>query len=435
MLDLRFVVENLDEVRTQLARRGSIPEALDSIRERSDVRKKIIAELEQLRAKRNEVSAQMASVDKKSEEFAKVREAMKAVGDLIKTLEPRLKEIETELETLLLYLPNLPHETTPDGKDEHANVVVKTWGEKPSFAFVPKDHVDLGTGLGIVDFERAVKISGARFSVLQRAGSQLERSLMMFMLDTHTREHGYIEVWPPVLIKEASMRGTGQLPKFEKDAFQIAGGWDGGEGETERLFLAPTAEVPVTNLHADEIFEATDLPRAYTAYTACFRSEAGSYGKDTRGLIRQHQFDKVELVRFVRPEDGPAELEKLTGHACTILEKLQLHYRVVSLCTGDLGNASRKTYDLEVWLPGQNAYREISSCSWFGEYQSRRAKIRYRPSPSDKPQLVHTLNGSGLAIGRTLVAILEQYQQADGSVIVPEVLRPYMGGLERIQKP
>jgi seryl-tRNA synthetase len=306
-------------------------------------------------------------------------------------------------------------------------------GEKPTFAFAPRDHVDLGLALDILDFERAGKVSGARFSVLKGMGSRLERGLMQMMLDLHVDEHGYTEVWPPVLIKDSAMRGTGQLPKFAADAFRIAKDWDThGETEGHDLYLAPTAEVPVTNLHTDEIIDGEHLPIAYTAYTACFRSEAGSYGKDTRGLIRQHQFDKVELVRFCRPEDAEDQLEQLTTHAENVLRKLGLHYRVVQLCSADMGFAATKSYDLEVFLPGQDAFREISSCSWFSDFQARRANIRYRPEPKGKPRFLHTLNGSGLAIGRTLVAILEQNQQADGSVVIPQVLRPYVGGRERI---
>jgi seryl-tRNA synthetase len=431
MLDLRHVIDHLDEVRAGLARRGKVDLALDVVSQRAGERRDVIVELESLRAKRNEVSASLAKVDKKSAEFTTQREAMRTVGDRIKELEARHREIESEIEQALLVIPNIPHASVPDGQGSEDNPVVRVWGDKPTYAFTPKDHVDLGTSLGIVDFDRGAKISGARFTVLRGAGAALERALMMFMLDTHVREHGYTEIWPPVLINRQSMTGTGQLPKFEGDAFKIDKSWDVHGENKQDLFLAPTAEVPVTNLHADEILE--QLPIAYTAYTACFRSEAGSYGKDTRGLIRQHQFDKVELVRFCRPEDGPAQLELLTSHAEKILQKLGLHYRVVALCAGDLGGASQKTYDLEVWLPGMDAYREISSCSWFGDYQARRAKIRHRPAKGEKPELAHTLNGSGLAIGRTLVAILEQCQQADGSIRIPHELVKYTG-FEIIQR-
>ena len=437
MLDLRYVSENLDEVRARLAARGFDDAAvLDRLAEGAKERSSVIVEVEQLRQKRNEVSKRLAEVDKKSDEFAKARDEMRAVGERIKELEAKQREVESALDDVLLRLPNLPHPATPVGKSEADNVVVRVVGDKPSFAFTPKDHVDVGTTLGILDFERAAKISGARFAVMRGAGARMERALMAFMLDLHSNEHGYEEVWTPVLVKDSALRGTGQLPKFQADVFRIAReeGWTQHDETTAGydLYLIPTAEVPVTNLHADEIFEPGTLPVAYTAYTACFRSEAGSHGKDTRGLIRNHQFDKVELVRFCDPEQGEAELEKLLGHAEEVLKRLGLHYRVVQLCSSDMGFAAQKAYDIEVWLPGQDAYREISSCSWFGDFQARRARIRCRGEAKQKPRLAHTLNGSGLAIGRTLVAILEQNQQADGSVIVPEALRPYMGGLERI---
>lgn len=434
MLDARWVGEHLDEARAGLARRGFADETvLDRIASLSASRRAAVTALEARRRELNDASAAMAAVaDKKSPEFQAQRERLRGLGDAIKEAEAGLAAVEGELEEVLLGVPNLPHASVPDGADEHANAVVRVVGEKPTFAFAPKDHVDLGVGLGILDFERGTKLSGARFTVLRGAAARLERALMMFMLDVHTREHGYDEVWTPVLVRDSALRGTGQLPKFENDLFRIA---DFEEGEeARRLYLVPTAEVTVTNLHADEIFEPGKLPVTYTAYTACFRSEAGSYGRDTRGLIRQHQFDKVELVRFCAADQGEAELEKLTAHAESILRKLGLHYRVVHLCTGDMGFASQKTYDLEVWLPGQDAYREISSCSWFGDFQARRLRTRYRAEPKAKPQLVHTLNGSALAIGRTLVAILEQYQEADGSVRVPDALRPYLGGLERIER-
>ncbi|MFW6050389.1 MAG: serine--tRNA ligase [Myxococcota bacterium] len=430
MLDLRFVTEHLDDVRAGLARRGFADrDALDRLASLANQRRQLIVEVEQLRSERNEASQQMARLDKQSPEFGERREALRTLGDRIKGLEARHDEVEGELAELLLHLPNLPHASVPEGAGEADNPVVRTWGDEPAHdGYEPKDHVDVGTALGILDFDRAAKVSGARFVVLRGLGARLERALMQLMLDVHTREHGYEEVWLPVLVKDTAMRGTGQLPKFAADAFRIARDWDAhGETAGHELYLAPTAEVPITNLHADEILDGETLPRAYTAYTACFRSEAGSYGKDTRGMIRQHQFDKVELVRFCRPEDAPAQLELLTSHAEAILQRLGLHYRVSELCAGDLGFASMKTYDLEVWLPGQQAYREISSCSWFGDFQARRMKARYRPAPKEKPRLAHTLNGSGLAIGRTVVAILEQCQQADGSVRVPEALVPYMG--------
>ena len=437
MLDLRHVSENLADVKASLARRGfSDPGLLDKLGSLSDERRRVITDVEALRQKRNEASQAMGQVaDKKSAEFQAKREALRSLGDEIKQGEARQAELETELEAILLNLPNLPHADTPDGLSEEDNVERRVWGKKPELDFEVRDHVEIGTALGILDFERAAKISGSRFVVLKGRGSRLNRALMQFMLDVHTTEHGYEEVWPPVLVKDRAMRGTGQLPKFAQEAFRIAKDeeWEAqAEAQGHDLYLVPTAEVPITNLHAEEIIPEADLPIGYTGYTACFRSEAGSYGKDTRGMIRVHQFDKVELVRFCRPEDGAAELETLTKHAETILQKLGLHYRVVQLCAGDMGFAAQKSYDLEVWLPAQNAYREISSCSWFGDFQARRMKARFRPEPKGKPQHLHTLNGSGLAIGRTLVAILEQNQQADGSVKVPEALVPYMGGIERI---
>jgi seryl-tRNA synthetase len=437
MLDLRYVSENLAEIKAALAKRGFEDAALlDRLGDLAQRRRKSITSLEALRQERNEASQAMAQIaDKKSAVFQEKREALRSLGDRIKDGELEQGEHERELEAILLNLPNLPHAQTPPGLTEADNVPVRVWGDKPDFAFDVKDHVALGTALGILDFERASKISGSRFVVLKGLGARLNRALMQFMLNLHSDEHGYEEVWPPVLVKDTAMRGTSQLPKFAKDAFRIAkdADWEAeAEAEGHDLYLVPTAEVPITNLHAEEIVEQRELPLAYTGYTACFRSEAGSYGKDTRGMIRVHQFDKVELVRFCRPQDGEAELEKLTAHAETVLQRLGLHYRVVQLCAGDMGFAAQKSYDLEVWLPAQNAYREISSCSWFGDFQARRMKARFRPEPKGKPQLLHTLNGSGLAIGRTLVAILEQCQEADGSIRIPEALRPYMGGVEKI---
>ena len=437
MLDRNIVSERFDEVRAQLARRGfDDEETLNRVAALVDARRKAIAEQQAFQEKRNATSAAMGRMaDKSSEEFARLREAMREVKETLKALDKKVAETEAELDELMLQLPNLPAEDCPDGFDESGNVEVRVWGERPSFDFAPKDHVDLGVNLGIVDFERAVKISGSRFVVLRGMGARLERALMQFMLDLHVDTHGYTEVWPPVLVNDAALRGTGQLPKFAKDVFRIAQDEDwAAQRETQgrELYLIPTAEVPVTNLHAGEILAADALPIAYCAYTPCFRSEAGSYGKDTRGMIRQHQFDKVELVRFVTPETAREEHAHLTAHAEKVLQALGLHYRVMELCAGDLGFAAKKCFDLEVWLPGQQAFREISSCSWFGDFQARRMKIRYRPEPKAKPRLVHTLNGSGLAIGRTRVAILEQYQQADGTVVVPEALRPYLGGRDRI---
>jgi seryl-tRNA synthetase len=406
MLNLRDVSENLPDVKAALTRRGfADADLLDRLGALAEERRSVITDVEALRQERNEASQAMAKVaDKKSEEFQSKREQLRTLGDQIKQSEARQSEVEGELETILLNLPNLPHPDTPDGLTEDDNVEVRVWGKKPSFDFDLRDHVEVGTGLGILDFERAAKISGSRFVVLKGLGSRLNRALMQFMLDVHTSEHGYEEVWPPVLVKDSAMQGTGQLPKFAKDAFRMA----------------------------KDIIPGAELPLAYTGYTACFRSEAGSYGKDTRGMIRVHQFDKVELVRFCHPDDGEAQLEVLTQDAEAILQKLGLHHRVVQLCAGDMGFAAQKSYDLEVWLPAQNTYREISSCSWFGDFQARRMRARFRPEEKGKPRLLHTLNGSGLAIGRTLVAILEQNQQADGSVVVPEVLVPYMGGIERI---
>jgi seryl-tRNA synthetase len=425
MLDLRYVVDHLPEVRAALARRN--PEAaapLDAIADLAKARREAIMASESKASARNAANAEMAKLPKTSPEFAERRDRLKALSAEIKEIDKRLSEIDAKIEEILLGVPNAPDPAVPTGAGSDDNVVVRTWGDKPSFAFEPKAHWDLGTSLGILDFERAAKLSGPRFTILMGHGARLSRAIATFMLELHTREHGYTEIAPPLLVKDTTMRGTGQLPKFQDDAFKTV---KSDPEKTYDLYLIPTAEVPVTNLYADEIVEGSRLPLAYTAWTPCFRSEAGSYGKDVRGLIRQHQFDKVELVRFATPETSDAELEKLTSHAARVLEKLGLHHRVVQLCTGDLGFSARKTYDLEVWLPGQGAYREISSCSNCGDFQARRAQIRYRPAPGEKPRLLHTLNGSGLAVGRTLVAILEQYQQKDGSVVVPEALRPYMG--------
>jgi seryl-tRNA synthetase len=416
-------VSRLSEV---LRRGGSdVADLVEGIRSLDQRRRDLQSSLDTLRAERNAANQRMAALDKKSAEFAEARDSLRELSQKIKAGETELGAVETEVEAKLLLVPNAPHASVPAGASENDNPVVHTWGEKPSFAFAPKPHWEIGEALGILDFEAAARISGARFCVLRGAGARLTRALMNFMVETHI-ERGYAEIWPPVLLRRHAMEGTGQLPKFEADAFKTA-------GENE-FFLAPTAEVPVTNLHREEILEPGRLPIRYVAYTPCFRAEAGSYGKDTRGLIRQHQFDKVEIVKFVEPETSYQELEGLREDAEEVLKRLGLHYRVVELCTGDLGNAAAKTYDLEVWLPGQEAYREISSCSNFEEFQARRAKIRYRPAAGEKPRAVHTLNGSGVAIGRTIVAILEQCQQADGSVVVPAALRPFMGGLERISR-
>ncbi len=423
MLDLRYVVDNLEEVRAQLGRRGpQHTAALDEIaRLRGERSAGIQARDARIQAQKAESEA-MARAPKNTPEFAQKRDELKKLSAEIKELEGKVAEVEAKLTELLLDVPNLPHASVPDGRDESANVVVRTWGQKPNVEN-PKDHVDVGNKLGILDLEAAARISGARFVLLKGAGARLERALAAFMLDLHTREHGYTEIAPPVLIRGEALRGTGQLPKFEADLFKTQ------KTEAEKsfdLYLSPTSEVQLTNLHADEILDEASLPRRYTAWTSCFRSEAGAYGKDTRGMIRVHQFQKVELVHITAADASDQALEDLTGHAEKVLQGLGLHYRVVSLCAGDMGFAARKTYDLEVWLPSQNTFREISSCSNCGDFQARRAQIRYR-SGKDKPKLAHTLNGSGIAVGRALVAVLENYQQPDGSLIVPEALRPYMG--------
>jgi len=426
MLDARYVADHFDEVRAQLARRGAeFAEAIDGVVSLVTSRRELTRKTELLQAERNSASDAMAKLAKSGDKqgMAARRDELKALSENVKALELDLAAAEAQIEEILLGIPNVPHESVPDGQTEDKNVVVRTWGEKPSFAFEPKPHYELGEKLGILDFERAAKLSGARFSVLWGLGARLERALAAFMLDLHTGEHGYTEVYPPYLVKAEALRGTSQLPKFEEDLFKTK---RSDPNDPSALYLIPTAEVPVTNLHADEILEAAQLPLGYTAYTPCFRSEAGSYGRDVRGLIRQHQFDKVEIVRFSTPEQSLAELEKLTLHAEEVLKRLNLHYRVVEHCAGDLGFAATKGYDLEVWLPSQSTYREISSCSVFGDFQARRAKIRYRPEAKAKPRLLHTLNGSGLAIGRTWVAIVEQFQQADGSVLIPEALRAFM---------
>lgn len=427
MLDARTVAENFEVTQKALLRRGAAAaQSLEGIRDLSKKRLALILETEEAQSQRNAANQEMSKLAKGGDKaaFQARRDELKELSDKVKRLETELAELHEQIEQCLLLVPNLPHPQIPDGTGSEDNPVLRTWGEKPVFSFEPKAHDVIGESLRLLDFERGAKLSGARFTVLFGQCAKLERALIHFMLDLHTTQHGYTEVYPPYLVRGETMRGTGQLPKFEEDLFKT---YRADPEDQNALYLIPTAEVPVTNLHADEILEAADLPLAYTAYTPCFRSEAGSHGRDVRGLIRQHQFDKIELVRFVTPEDAEAQLELLTGHAEEVLRRLGLHYRVVTLCAGDLGAASTKTYDLEVWLPSQNAYREISSCSWFTDYQARRAKIRYRAEPKGKPRLLHTLNGSGLAVGRTLVAILEQYQQADGSVLVPEVLRPFMG--------
>jgi seryl-tRNA synthetase len=427
MLDARYVSEHLDEVRALLARRSPEDAALlETVAGLARTRRELVTTTEKLQSERNAASDGMAALAKSGNRDAMQarREELKKLSEEVKRRETELTELESAIEEKLLSIPNVPHATTPDGKTDADNPVVRVVGEQPRFDFTPREHSDIGASLGILDLDRAAKLSGARFSVLWGAGARLERALAAFMLDLHTREHGYTEVYPPFLVKAEALRGTGSLPKFEADLFKT---YRGDPNDPAPLYLIPTAEVPVTNLHADEIIEGEKLPLAYAAYSPCFRSEAGSYGRDVKGLIRQHQFDKVEIVRFCAPENGLSELELLTGHAENVLKRLGLAYRVVEHVTGDLTFQSTKSYDLEVWLPSQNAYREISSCSWFGDYQARRAKIRYRPEPKAKPRLLNTLNGSGLAIGRTWLAILEQFQQKDGSVLLPAPLHAFMG--------
>jgi seryl-tRNA synthetase len=425
MLDLRHVMDHLEEVQAGLRRRSAAAaETLAPIAALGAERRALIGAVETMQAQRNQANEAMAKADKKSPAFAEKRDELKRLSVEIKEAERALGDVEARIQSQLAVVPNVPEPTVPDGKGEEDNQVVRVWGEKPLFSYEPRPHWDIGVALGILDFERAAKISGPRFTVLFGAAARLERALISFMLDLHTREHGYTEVLPPFLVKDSALYGTTQLPKFEEDLFKTR------KSDPDRaydLYLIPTAEVPVTNLHADEILEREQLPLAYTAYTPCFRSEAGSHGKDVRGLIRQHQFDKVELVRFCVPQDSASQHDLLTSHAEEVLKRLHLHYRVSLLCAGDMGFGSQRTYDLEVWLPGQGTYREISSCSNFGDFQARRAQIRFRPEPKAKPRLLHTLNGSALAVGRTLLAILEQYQQQDGTVIVPAALRPFMG--------
>ena len=394
-------------------------------------RRKLQGELDSLRQQRNAANETMARLDKKSAEFAAARDGMKSLASRIKEGEGELAHLEAICEQHLLVIPNAPHASVPDGASEADNPVVATWGEKPAFSFPPRPHDELGRALGVFDFEGGARIAGARFTVLRGAASRLNRALLNYMMDLHT-QHGYEEAWPPAIVRRAALVGTGQLPKFAEDVFRLDIPVGPDHDANNDLFLSSTAEIQMTNLHMDQILDGDTLPRKFCAYAACFRSEAGAAGRDTRGLIRQHQFDKVELVKITVPDTSYDELEAMRRDAERVLQGLGLHYRVVSLCTGDLGFSASKTYDIEVWLPGQDAYREISSCSNCEDFQARRAKIRYRPGPGDKPRPVHTLNGSGLPLGRTLVAIFEQYQQADGSIVVPPALRPYAGGLERI---
>jgi seryl-tRNA synthetase len=423
MLDLKFVRSNMEIIKEMLDRRCV---DLDMSRfETLDLERRTrLTVLEELRHRRNQVSDEIAAMKKRGEDASSVIAEMKQVSSDIKEKEKELPQFVEELDQLLMFIPNVPHESVPIGKDETDNPVIRTWGTIREMDFEALPHWELGEKLGILDFARAAKLAGARFALYRGVGARLERALINFMLDIHTREHGYTEILPPFMVNSDSMTGTGQLPKFKEDLFKIEG-WD--------FYLIPTAEVPVTNIHREEILSEDQLPLYYVSYTPCFRSEAGSYGKDTRGLIRQHQFNKVELVKFTRPEESYDELEKLTRNAEEILRRLEVPYRVVTLCTGDLGFSAAKTYDLEAWLPGQKLYREISSCSNFSDFQARRAGIRFRRKGKSGTELVNTLNGSGLAVGRTLVALLENYQQADGSVLIPEALKPYMGGVDSIK--
>ncbi len=424
MLDIRRLRENFSEVKEKLKPRGEDLSGLEQFDEFDRKRRNLIQETERLKKERNEVSKKIAQLKREKQDADELITEMRNVGDKIKAFDDELREVEEQLQELLLQIPNVPHESVPIGKDENDNVEVRKWGELCNFSFEPKTHWDLADELNILDFERAAKVTGSRFVFYKGLGARLERALLNFMMDLHADEHEYVEVLPPYLVNRMSMTGTGQLPKFEEDAFQI---------REEDYFLIPTAEVPVTNMHRDEILEEDELPKAYTAYSACFRSEAGAAGRDTRGLIRQHQFNKVELVRFVKPEDSYEELEILTAHAEKVLQLLKLPYRVMSMCTGDLGFTAAKKYDIEVWIPSYETYREISSCSNFEDFQARRAGIRFRRDRDARPEYVHTLNGSGLAIGRTVAAILENYQQEDGTIEIPEVLQPYMGGKDTIK--
>ncbi|HNV01802.1 MAG TPA: serine--tRNA ligase [Vicinamibacterales bacterium] len=427
MLDPVFVRDRLDEVRRSLASRGLRMDAeLDDLAALDGDRRALIPRLEELKRRQNAAGEEVARAKRAGQDASHLFAASRARGAEIKALEAELEALETRRRAILLTIPNMPHETVPAGVGAADNVVVRSWGEPRAFAFAPRSHAELGTNLGILDFERAARMSGARFAVLTGAGARLSRALIDFMLDLHTREHGYTEVDPPFLVNAGALQGTGNLPKFEADLFKIGGEWD--------LYLIPTAEVPLTNLHREEILDGRLLPLRYTAYTPCFRSEAGSYGQDVKGLIRQHQFHKVEMVKFAAPEQSFDELESMVANGEEVLKRLGLPHRTVLLCTGDMGFASAKTYDIEVWLPSQDCYREISSCSNTMAFQARRANIKFRPGGTGKAEYVHTLNGSGLAVGRTLIAILENGQQEDGSVVIPEALRPYMRGMERIER-
>ncbi|WP_214701510.1 MULTISPECIES: serine--tRNA ligase [unclassified Exiguobacterium] len=426
MLDIKRLRQDFEGIKEKLAHRGEDLSALDRFPQLEEKRRDLINEVEVKKAKRNEATKQIAELKRNKQDAEGPILETRRLGDEIKLLDEELREVEAELNLILLSIPNIPHESTPIGETEDDNVTIREIGTKPDFDFEPKQHWDVMEDLQIVDVERAGKVTGSRFVFYKGLGARLERALINFMMDLHSDEHGYAEILPPYMVNRDAMTGTGQLPKFEEDAFKVA---------DTNYFLVPTAEVPVTNMHREEILPETQLPIAYTAYSANFRSEAGSAGRDTRGLIRQHQFNKVELVRFVKPEESYEQLELLTGHAEEVLKRLELPYQVLSMCTADLGFTAAKKYDIEVWMPAQGVYREISSCSNFEDFQARRAGIRFRRDINAKPEFVHTLNGSGLAVGRTVAAILENYQQADGSVVIPKVLRPYMGGKEKIEMP
>ncbi len=423
MLDLKFVRDNAELVKGRLAARGAVPVAFDELIQLDLQRRALLAEVERLRQRRNDLSKEVAELKRQGKSTGDIVAQVAAEAPLLHGLEKQLKEKEEILQDVALFVPNLPHESVPVGRSPEDNAEVRRWGAPRQFSFAPRTHWELGEALGILDFERAARIAQSRFAILKGLGARLERELISFMLDLHVKEHGYTEVLPPLLVNAGAMRGTGQLPKFEEELFKT---------KDEELYMIPTAEVPVTNLHREEILPPGALPLSYVAYTPCFRREAGSYGKDTRGLMRQHQFNKVELVKFAEPERSYEALEEMTRHAEVVLQRLGLPYRVVTLCTADLGFAAAKTYDIELWIPSQGTYREVSSISNCEAFQARRANIRYRPSLKAAPRFVHTLNGSGVAVGRTWLAILENYQEADGAVTVPEALRPYMDGLDRI---
>ncbi len=427
MLNIRLIRENPELVAEALKKRGEDASSLDKILDIENRRRDLLKDVEEMRQKRNSLSQQIGRLKKEGQDTSEVMTEAKKLSDDMASSEESLRDLETQVRDILLLIPNIPDESVPVGKDETENIEERTWGNIRQFEFEPKNHWDIGEDLDILDFERAGKIAGARFVIYKGGGARLERALINFMLDLHTGEHGYTEILPPVLVNRETMTGTGQLPKFEDDLFKL------DEGDAKQYLLIPTAEVPVTNIYREEILREDDLPIYHTAYTVCFRREAGSYGKDTRGLIRQHQFNKVELVKFVKPEHSYQELESLTAHAEEVLKRLGLPYRVVTLCTGDIGFSAAKTYDLEVWFPAQGKYREISSCSNFLDFQARRADIRFKTEGQKGTEFIHTLNGSGLAVGRTLAAILENFQEKDGSVIIPEILIPYMG-TDKIQK-